>query len=71
MTDEADRQNTCAVLLLYTSSVCVERMKETRRKEKVISVNSVIHEYPDQGEWLCSEKWNFSFNRTRGYAPSP
>jgi hypothetical protein len=38
MTDEADRQNICAVLLLYTSSVCVCRKDERNETEREGSI---------------------------------
>jgi hypothetical protein len=69
MTDEADRQNTCAALLLFTSSVCSR--DERNETEREGGIKEQRNSYPNQGEWLCSEKWNFSLNRTRGYAPSP
>jgi len=68
MTGEADRQNTCAVLLLFTSGVC--RKDERNETEREGSIKEQRNS-PDQGEWLCSEKWNFSFNRRRCCSPSP
>jgi hypothetical protein len=70
MTDETGQLNDCAVLL-YAHSMCGKDERNGKERDKEVSSNYTVHEYPDQGEWLCSEKWECSFTRMHGYATSP